>query len=72
MAQVDGEDGMGARALDVHLGAGCSTGQSTQLQTLHHLYREGEGGGESLEYTVFKREILFDNSHTQTDLGLQQ
>lgn len=49
---MDGEDGMGARALDIHLGAGRGTGQSTQLQTLHHLYREGgrEGPGAGKEW----------------------
>lgn len=40
LAEVDGEDGMRARALGVHLCAGCGAGQSAQLQTLQELKRE--------------------------------
>lgn len=40
LAQVDGEDGMGAWTLDVHLGAGGGARQSAQLQTLNHLLEE--------------------------------
>lgn len=37
LAQVDGEDGVRAGALDIHLGAGCGAGQGSHLQALHHL-----------------------------------
>lgn len=37
LAQVDGEDGMGAWALDIHLSAGGGAGQSAQFETLQHL-----------------------------------
>ena len=37
LAQVDGEDGVRARALHVHLSAGGGATQSPELQTLHHL-----------------------------------
>lgn len=40
LTEVDGEDGMRARALGVHLCAGCGSGQSAQLQTLQKLRRE--------------------------------
>lgn len=40
LTQVDGEDGVGARALDVHLGAGGGARQSAELQALHHLQGE--------------------------------
>lgn len=37
LTEVDGEDGVRAGALGVHLGAGCGPGQSTELQTLQQL-----------------------------------
>lgn len=37
LAQVNGEDGVGARTLHVHLGAGGGARQSAQFQTLQHL-----------------------------------
>lgn len=37
LTQVDGEDGVRAGALGIHLGAGCCAGQSAKLQTLQQL-----------------------------------
>lgn len=37
LTQVDGENGVRAGALGVHLGAGCCAGQSAELQTLQQL-----------------------------------
>lgn len=37
LTEVDGEDGVRAGALSIHLGAGCGPGQSTELQTLQQL-----------------------------------
>lgn len=38
LTEVDGEDGVRAGALSIHLGAGCGPGQSTELQTLQQLW----------------------------------
>lgn len=40
LAEVDGEDGMRAGALGVHLRAGGGAGKSAQLQTLQQLRRK--------------------------------
>lgn len=40
LAQVDGEDGVGARALQVHLGAGCGARQRPLPQALGQLGRQ--------------------------------
>ena len=53
LAQVDGEDGVRARTLGIHIGTRSRTGQSAQLQTLDHL-REIERG-ESVSQEVYKR-----------------
>lgn len=38
LTEVDGEDGVRAGALSIHLGAGCGPGQSAELQTLQQLW----------------------------------
>lgn len=53
LAQVDGEDGMGAWALDIHLSAGSGAGESAQLQTLDHLQHVGK----AVDYTHFMHNI---------------
>lgn len=37
LTEVDGEDGVWAGALSIHLGAGCGPGESTKFQTLQQL-----------------------------------
>lgn len=54
LAEVDGEDGVGARALDVHLGAGCGARQSAELQTLHHLPGETRSQARANLSNVFQ------------------
>lgn len=51
LAEVDGEDGMRAGALGVHLRAGGGAGQSAQLQTLQELRRTYSTAGVSVTNT---------------------
>jgi len=53
LAQVDGEDGVGPGALDIHLRAGGGATQSPELQALHHLTGPREKERETTTTNTF-------------------
>lgn len=67
LAEVDGEDGMRAGALGVHLCAGGGAGQSAQLQTLQELWRtyrcECDRNIYCSVYSSHKSFLLYSSSH---------
>lgn len=65
MAQVDGEDGVGSRALDVHLSAGGGARQSPELQALYHLNSQRERDliiNKQVELTLIQLEEIYKHS----------
>ena len=63
---MDGEDGVGAGTLDVHLGAGRAAAEGAQLQTLQHLsHTHTHTHTHAREHTL---RLPFTHTHTHTHI----
>ena len=69
LTEVDGEDGVRAGALGVHLGAGCGAGQGAELQTLQQLQQTQTQCGGRLVVTFYfwiegeRRNLITNRDH---------